>query len=423
MNPSTTGSPSNRTLALANLHPPAEHAFSPDEYRRRLERIRAAMQASRIDLLYLSAPESICYVSGHQASWYQGQAASDWHPGSGIAIACDGDGFIQFEDEDEGILSRITSACPDIRLRGHDGDALDWPEFICSELAAAGLLKGTVGLELFSSRPNRGYSQYFQAALERHDATVTDGTHVVRGVRRLKSAAELECVRRAQEIADVGMRAAQEVIRPGVTELEASAEILAAMARVGGEIPGVPPAVVSGERNPCVHALAGRRVMQAGDLVNVDLCGVFNRYHASLARPLALGEPSANISEYADRVAGGVRLMGELLRPGLPADDLLSALRRYYEDAGIWGDQWWIGGYELGIAFPPDTVGEFYYEFERDPSDKRFDPGLVCNFESNFYLPDGAGLLVMTTTLGITGSSAGFLSEVPAGLTILAPGG
>ncbi len=411
--------PSNRTLALAASGQQPELGFPRAEYRHRLERIRAAMREARIDTLYLSAPESICYVSGHQASWYQGQAASDWHPGSGIAISCEGDQFIQFEDEDEGILSRFTSVGSDIRLRGHDDDALDWADFVCSELAAAGWLKGTVGLEFLSSRPNRGYSERFQGVLEQHGATVVDGTQVVRGVRRLKSPAELECIRRAQAIADVGMRRAMEVIRPGVTELEASAEILAAMARVGGEIPGVPPAVVSGERSPCVHALASRRIMRDGDLVNVDLNGVFHRYHAALARPLVLGEPTKVVADYADKVAGGVRLFGELLRPGLPVHELLSALEDYYQQAGIWGDQWWIGGYELGIAFPPDTVGEFYYEFERDASDKRFDPGLVCNFESNFYLPGGTGLLIMTTTLEATETTAGFLSQIPPGLTVI----
>ena len=412
-------SASNRTVALRALHPPAEVGFTPQEYRGRLDRIRHAMNDARIDTLYLSAPESICYVSGHQANWYQGQAASDWHPGSGIAISCTSDHFIQFEDEDEAFLSRITSISSDVRVRGHDGDALDWAGFVCSELASIGWLSGTVGLEFFSSRPNRGYSELFQAALEREGARVLDATPIVRGVRRLKTPAELECLQHAQSIADAGMQAAKDILRPGVTELEASAGILTAMANLGGEVPGVPPTVVSGPRNPCVHALPSRRAMQNGDIVNVDLCGVFNRYHATLARPFSLGEPARAVGEYAGKVAGGVRRVSDLLRPGLPAEELLTGVREYYECVGIWGDQWWIGGYELGIGFPPDTVGEFYYEFERDPTQKRFDPGLVCNFESNFYLPKAAGLLVNTTTMEFTDSTARLVAETPPDLTVI----
>ena len=142
------GSASNRTVALRTLRPPGDVGFTPEEYRGRLDRVRDAMNEAGIDTLYLSAPESICYVCGHQANWYQGQAASDWHPGSGVAISCTSDHFIQFEDEDEAFLSRITSISSDVRVRGHDGDALDWAGFVCSELASTGWLGGTVGLEI-----------------------------------------------------------------------------------------------------------------------------------------------------------------------------------------------------------------------------------------------------------------------------------
>src|SRR5262249_60588663 len=46
-----------------------ELAFGPDEYRSRLDRVRAAMASANLDLLFLSAPESICYLSGYQAEW------------------------------------------------------------------------------------------------------------------------------------------------------------------------------------------------------------------------------------------------------------------------------------------------------------------------------------------------------------------
>src|SRR5258708_38680791 len=54
--------------------PQRRAAFSEGEYRHRLDRIRASMQANGIDLLFLSAPESICYVSGYAADWYGHEA-------------------------------------------------------------------------------------------------------------------------------------------------------------------------------------------------------------------------------------------------------------------------------------------------------------------------------------------------------------
>ena len=44
------------------------------------------MVAAKIDVLFLSSPESIAYVSGFRAEWYQAQGPKAWLPASGIAI-------------------------------------------------------------------------------------------------------------------------------------------------------------------------------------------------------------------------------------------------------------------------------------------------------------------------------------------------
>jgi Xaa-Pro dipeptidase len=410
---------SNRTDYLDSYEGELSVPFSAGEYRERLRRIRASMQSGQLDVLYLSAPESICYVSGHESTWYQGQAATDWYPGSGIAISSDSDEFIHFEDEDELTLVRSGCVSRDVRIRRHSDDMPSWPEFIVSELTAANWLPGRVGLEMWSSRPNRRYSEVFQAALQARGASVADATRVVRGVRNVKSPQELAYTRTAQKIADAGMRAAMAHIRPGVTELDLAAEVTYAMGKAGGEPAGVPTVVASGSRSAGVHGLPSRRIIMPGDIVNVDLCGVYHRYHASMARCFPMGEPRPAVRTHIEKMLAGVTLAGELIRPSLAVDELLRALKAYYEQAGIWEDRWWIGGYELGIAFPPDTVGEFYYEFEREPGEKAFLPGVVCNYESNFYLPEHAGLAVLTHTMAFTEKTAGFLYGVPLSLVVI----
>jgi Xaa-Pro aminopeptidase len=404
---------SNKDRFLESANPELMVPFSFEEYRIRLDRIRAAMELAGLNVLYLSAPESICYVSGHQSTWYQGQAPSDWYPGSGIAIHVDSNEPIHFEYEDELTLTRVGCVSRNVKIRRHDDEAPTWVHFVVAELAASGWLSGRLGLEMWSSRPNRGYSELFQAALTAGGASVVDGTQVVRGVRNIKSAQELAYVRTAQKIADVGMRAAMNYLRPGVTELDVAAEVTYAMAKAGGESAGIPTVVASGSRSSVVHGLPSRRVITPGDIVNVDLHGVYNRYHAGMARCFSIGEPRAKVRDQVDKMVAGVGLVADLIRPSLPAHEFLQAVKSYYEEVGIWDDRWWVGGYELGIAFPPDTVGEFYYEFEREPGEKAFVPGIVCNYESNFYLPENAGLAVMTHTMAFTDESAEFLFGIP----------
>ena len=394
-----------------------ELAFGLDEYKNRLDRVRAAMAAAGLDLLFLSAPESICYLSGYQAEWYRAQSPVDWQPASGIMISVDADDYLHFEEEDEVILTRLTSVSRDLRFLPHDGSPVI--DFIVGACKGEGWLPGRVGLEMWSYRPNRMVSERFQAALQAAGCQVVDATQIVRGIRGRKSPQELAYTRTAQKIADIGMAAARNALAAGVTELEVYGEIVAAMAKAGGENPGITMPVASGVKSACVHALASRRVIMPGDIVNVDVSGVYNRYHANMARCFSIGEPDPVVRAAVDKVYGAVPVAAETFRPHLPVRDLLDRMERYYAEVGILQDNWWIGGYELGIAFPPDWVGEFYYELGTDPGDSAFEPGMVVNYEANFYLPRAAGMAMCINTLAFTEESAEFLQSTPAQLVVI----
>jgi Xaa-Pro aminopeptidase len=85
---------------------------------------------------------------------------------------------------------------------------------------------------------------------------------------------------------------------------------------------------------------------------------------------------------------------------------------------GIWESRWWIGGYDLGIAFPPDWVGVFQYSAE-ESSERVFVPGTVVNYESDFYLPKSAGLSAIMDTIVIDEEKAELLSRIPQKLIVV----
>jgi Xaa-Pro aminopeptidase len=402
---------------MEEFDPPTEAPFPREEYRGRWERIRAAMEAADVRCLVLTAPESICYVTGHAAEWYQANGPEGWVPGSCAALHVDHDEPIQFDDEEEVTLLRFTSVAEDVRIG--PGLGTEMVDFVVDQLRAAGWLDGRIGVERRSYRPHPAAAAYADAAFARAGAETVDATGVTRGVRRWKTPAELEVVREAQRVADVGMAAARDAMAPGVTELEVYGAMIHAMASAGGEVAAIPLPVVSGFRASTVHGLASRRKLEPGDVVNVDVCGVVHRYHANMARCFSIGEPSPAVRERIDHVTGAVDVVRGTLRPGLPVRELLSTVEAYYRDTGLWGDEWWIGGYELGIAFPPDWVGDFYYEIGTDPGDEMFGVGDVVNYEANFYLPEGKGLALCINTVSFDGDTAAFLQSTPPELFVV----
>jgi Xaa-Pro aminopeptidase len=399
--------------------PENEAPFTAEEFAARLDRLRRRMAASRIDMLYLMAPESMYYLSGYQAEWYQAQSPPQWPASSAIAVHVDHDRYILFDSEREAVLTRVFTLAQDVRyfprnaLRGS-------VEFVIEELRREGWLRSTVGMELWSYRPNRPIGERLEAAFAAAGARVTDGTALLREVRHVKSPAEIACLREAARIANIGMTAARATIAAGVSELEVYGEMVRAMARAGGENPGITMPVLSGTKTNALHALATRRRMQRGELVTVDLAGVYKRYHVNIARTFSIGEPSEEVRAQTQRAAGSMKLIRSLLRPLLPVRDFNRAVRDYFRSQGLWERRGWIGGYELGIAFPPDWVGNFVYDTASESDDERlFEPNTAVNYENQFFMPAHQGQYFTIESLLFEAEEVCMLSQQPFELTVI----
>ena len=388
----------NRDLVLEQCNPAMELGFSLAEYRTRLGVIRREMADRDIDLLWLMAPESLYYVSGYTCEWYQAQSPKQWPATSGIAIHVDHDKFILFDTPSERVMCRFVTCAEDIRTFPID-NRRDGIGFIMDELESEGWLGGTVGLELHSYRPNPAISARFQAAFESKGASIVDGSDVLREVRWHKSPQEIAYMEHAASIADIGIAAARDAIRPGVTELDVYAEMIHAMAKAGGENPSITLPVLSGPKANTGHSLASRKVIMAGEQVNIDVSGVYWRYHANAARSFFVGEPPRDVLDYHDKSSGVFDVIASILKPGLTVGELVRTARQYYEEVGIWSDAGWVGGYELGLSFPPDWVGNFVYEMSDTDSEREFGPRTCVNFESQFFSPRMAGITYYICTL------------------------
>ncbi len=254
----------NFEAALADARQHKETLFPDEEYKQRFHRIRHRMENNGVDLLFLTSPESLYYVSGFQCEWYQAQSGRPFPPTSGIAVHVDHDDYIHFETPSEAMLTAIGTISNDVRIFPLESRR-DGISFILKELKSEGWLKGTVGLELYNYRPNPIVSGQYREGFESAGMNVVDGTDIGREVRRKKSSLEMDSILEAARIADIGMAAAKEAIKPGVTELEVFGEFIGAMSRAGGEFPAILPPVMSGFRSNCLHPLSSRKKIQMGE--------------------------------------------------------------------------------------------------------------------------------------------------------------
>lgn len=141
-------------------------------------------------------------------------------------------------------------------------------------------------------------------------------------LRMVKEPEEIECMRKAQSIAALGMDRVKALARPGVSGHEIATEAIYTMMKAGAEGTSTPVHINAGIRSCWIHGKVDRTPLQPGDLVVVDLTPQFEGYCANLARTFVLGEPN----EVQKRLFETYREMHEatrqMLRPGVTVAEL-----------------------------------------------------------------------------------------------------
>ncbi|MBT6205100.1 MAG: aminopeptidase P family protein, partial [Rhodospirillaceae bacterium] len=240
--------------------------------------------------------------------------------------------------------------------------------------------------------PNRAVSTMFEGAFLMHGCRPVDMSEMVRSARRQKSPQEIAYTEQAMACCDIGHKAIMEHLRPGITELDLFGKVMGAMMEAGGEFSALIPIFNASPMDGEIpmsngHTMASRKVIQAGEMLCADLCGVYNRYHANALRGYFVGDnPPQSLVEQYKKSAGSFEVITSEVKAGMTVAEVIRLLRAYYEEVGIWTETaGWGVGYELGWSLPPDWVGDFYFHLGDDKYlDRVFEENMVTNFESLF---------------------------------------
>ena len=326
-------------------------AFSVEEYRNRLNRIREACRRRGFDALVLHTPENIAYLSGYQTAGY-------------YYYQC----MLIFLDEDPVILTRSIEET-NARARAWCGDRsqsfMDHQnpiERTAELLRERKLDRGKVGIEetswFFSIAQHRELSSLLP------QCQFSDCFGIVEDERAVKSDAELEYMRRAARQAEAGMRSALEAVREGATENDVAAAAYHATIRAGGEYPGHPHFIASGWRTSLSHATWEGRKLENGDPILIELSGCVKRYSAAMMRMAHIGKPSPEHQKMSDTSIRALEQMFKEVRAGVPAKKPWEAWATAIKEGGFEGG-FKRTGYSIGICFPPDWGEGQIFNFNR----------------------------------------------------------
>ena len=178
---------------------------------------------------------------------------------------------------------------------------------------------------------------------------------MVEPLRRIKSAAELAQIEMAGTANDAGMQAGLHATRLGASENDVAADIMAAAIRAGSEYLGMDPFVTSGPRGGVPHTTWRRRKIESGDLVALETCACYNRYHAALFRTVGIGKSRPEAEDMYKACQEGLDAAIEKLRPGNTCADVHNACQAVIDSDGYTAAYRKRTGYSIGISFSPDS--------------------------------------------------------------------
>ena len=258
---------------------------------RRYRAVRAAMAAENLDVL-------ICPAS--TARWEQTMADSRYLTTIGgfgtetLTIFPRAGEVIAYVFNRAGFWRAAQDWVGDVR----DGRNL-WLKNIEERLSELKLTAGRIGIAGLSglTRTPDGIIPYatvagIKATFPR--AEIVNATELMSRLRQVKSADEIELIRRATEIAEAMVGTLAD-LRPGNTERTAFANMTHKLIIEGGDLPAM---MIIGA-GPDAHGMfvPTLRPLQAGDIIAGEVEGRYAGYSGQIIRPVVLGEARGDYRE------------------------------------------------------------------------------------------------------------------------------
>lgn len=390
--------------------PDVELPFSRNEYADRLAKVRTSMSDYGLDVLVVSDPSNMAWLSGYDGwSFYTHQA---------VIVSMDRDpvwwGRIQDANG-----AKLTVWMDTGDIVGYPDNYVQSTERHPHQHLAAFMnergLGGRVGVEMDN--------YYYSAAAHQHlteglDASsVQDATALVNWQRAVKSPAEIAYMRAAGRIVERMHERILEFVEPGVRKNDLVAEIvhtgITGADGVGGDYPAIVPLLPTGPDASAPHLTWDDKQMETGAGTFFEIAGCVKRYHVPLCRTVFLGEPPKTMVDAASALIEGLESGLDVARAGNPISEVASALYASLESAGI--EKEGRCGYPIGLSYPPDW-GERTMSI-RTTDHTILEPGMTFHFMPGLWM-DGWGLEITESILIKDSGPAETLANYPRELFV-----
>lgn len=359
---------------------------NPDTFQTRRQRALESAAKLGLDALLISHAPNIRYLTGFT--------------GDNALLLLDPSRHVLFTDPRYKFQAQQETACHVRVARGP----------LIPQLAA--YLKQRKIRRLGIESERLSYSQFLQLDENLPDSTrLTPARRLIESLRMVKSPEELDLIRQSAQIASQALAQTLPLLRPGVTELDVSAELVYRMRKLGADGPAFDPIVAFGSNSALPHARATSNLLKTKNIILIDCGATFRGYASDMTRVLHCGAPSPAVRRLYRAVLEAQTATIESLRPGIRASQVDRCARGVLRRRGLHKAFLHATGHGLGLEI---------HELPRLGASEhtRLEPGMAVTIEPGVYLQELGGIRI-EDTVAILQTGVEVLTSAPKDLIII----
>jgi Xaa-Pro dipeptidase len=215
-----------------------------------------------------------------------------------------------------------------------------------------------------------------------------------------KTPEEVQKIRQANRVANVGLQVFFENLKPGISEVEIAAAVESAIhqqlgrdgvfhSRAWAMVQSGPNSADAGSFNRSTA-----RRLETGDLVLIELATCVNGYWSDLTRTAPVGRPNPEVERILDVVRAAHQAALDATAPGVPAGNIDAVARDKIAANGLSAFFTHHTGHHVGFRYHDPGFAIFSGE------SARLEPGMVITIEPGVYVPlQGAGARIEDNVL------------------------
>lgn len=314
----------------------------------RIEKLSEIKKAKKIDAFLITSLASLKYLSGYFFYFEHGVSPFQLLPAA-LFVAPELNASLVLADNETQHLPSIDSS---ISVKAYESYVYEKPIdhaaqflFQLNEVfKEASINNGRLGVEL-NELPA---SILLLLTSQYPGIELVDITDEITRLRIIKDKDEIESIRKAASLSDIGQATVLRLAKSGMSELELFNLVRREMEEsVGTRVPLMAD-FVSGAATATGGGLPTSKIINEGDLILTDFTPCLNGYWGDSCSTIVVGAPTTEQSKIFNLVREALEIGINAIRPGIQAKEVDIAMRQHLEAEGNFGHH---GGHGVGVVY------------------------------------------------------------------------